>query len=77
MTDQNDESRALATAPEARYLVTVAVAGACDRFGGRPRDRNPYDGAYARACLGGWDNADFYLAVQGEREAANWLREVS
>lgn len=61
--------------------ATIIVEGAVDRFCGRPPDRNPYCEQNAQEAWGawafGWQEADWYLDVRGQEEAARWLREAA
>lgn len=59
-------------------MLGVVVEGACDRWFGRPLDRNPASAAHAfRVWDFGWKEADFFIDVRGEEKAQRWLRDVA
>ena len=62
-------------------VLGIAVEAAIDRVCGRPVEANPYCPIYAeeahRVWLLGWREADWFIEIRGQEEAARWLREAA
>ena len=62
-------------------IFSIVAEGCVDRFCGRPLSQNPYSRTLVptlwHAWDAGWRQADYFLGLRGQEEAARWLRAAS